>query len=152
MASSPGFLSAALAILVRDTRLPKKYFKLLPARVIGIDKDQIDLCQTNVSKNHRDLLEQGRLAFQPVLDPWDGYPQEAPYDLIVVERPTTAIPQALIDQLGGDGCLLIPIGEDDIQTFHLIRKDHQSGKTHSEELPIEVSYHYPLSRKRRATE
>ena len=40
-----------------------------------------------------------------------GYPQEAPYDRILVAAAGPKIPQPLIDQLKEEGILLLPIGD-----------------------------------------
>jgi protein-L-isoaspartate(D-aspartate) O-methyltransferase len=42
-----------------------------------------------------------------------GWPEEAPFDAIVVTAAATAIPPALLAQLGPDGRLILPLGERD---------------------------------------
>jgi protein-L-isoaspartate(D-aspartate) O-methyltransferase len=43
-------------------------------------------------------------------DGWQGWPEHAPYDAIIVTAAPTEVPQALIEQLGIGGRLVIPIG------------------------------------------
>lgn len=52
----------------------------------------------------------------------DGWPEHAPYDGITVAAATTEVPPPLVDQLAVGGRLIIPIGEDEFQTLHLIEK------------------------------
>ena len=40
-----------------------------------------------------------------------GWPDHAPYDGIVVAAGSPDIPQALVDQLSADACLVLPVGE-----------------------------------------
>jgi protein-L-isoaspartate(D-aspartate) O-methyltransferase len=51
-----------------------------------------------------------------------GWPEEAPFDAIVVTAAMPGIPIALLDQLKPDGRLIAPIGEQELQTLVRIRR------------------------------
>jgi protein-L-isoaspartate(D-aspartate) O-methyltransferase len=54
-------------------------------------------------------------------DGYRGWPEEAPFDLIIVAAAPTHIPQPLIDQLAEGGRLVIPVG-DYFQTLRVVEK------------------------------
>lgn len=56
-----------------------------------------------------------------------GYPSGAPYDAIAVAAAAPKVPQALVDQLGEGGFLVIPIGDGGMQELVSIYK--QAGQT-----------------------
>lgn len=51
-----------------------------------------------------------------------GWPENGPYDAIVVTAGGPAIPQPLIDQLADPGRLIIPVGDKNIQELQLLIK------------------------------
>lgn len=55
-----------------------------------------------------------------------GWPEHAPYDAIIVTAAPTELPQALLEQLGEEGRLVIPLGERGIQELTLIRRTPNS--------------------------
>lgn len=55
-------------------------------------------------------------------DGTNGFPEEAPYDAIVVAAGAPGVPPALIEQLKPDGRLVIPLGSGEMQTLALIAK------------------------------
>ena len=56
-------------------------------------------------------------------DGWLGWPEEAPFDAIIVTAAAHTWPQALIKQLAEGGRMVIPIGEQDwSQTLWLVTK------------------------------
>jgi len=62
-----------------------------------------------------------------------GYPEEAPYDSILVAAAGPGVPKPLIQQLGEDGILLVPVGGAQFyQTLIRLRKEN--GKTIEENL------------------
>lgn len=58
-------------------------------------------------------------------DGYKGWPEEAPFDRIIVTAAPPEIPQALIDQLADEGLMVIPVGEDE-QVLQVVRKDGES--------------------------
>ncbi|QDT30753.1 Protein-L-isoaspartate O-methyltransferase [Gimesia panareensis] len=57
-------------------------------------------------------------------DGYLGWPEEAPFDKIIVTCSPEKVPQPLIDQLKEGGTLLIPLGERYQQVFHLFQKEN----------------------------
>jgi protein-L-isoaspartate(D-aspartate) O-methyltransferase len=51
-----------------------------------------------------------------------GWTEGAPYDAIVVTAGAPRIPRPLVQQLAPGGCLVLPMGEDDLQTLVRIRR------------------------------
>lgn len=55
-----------------------------------------------------------------------GYPEEAPYQRILVTAAAPAVPQPLIEQLDGGGILVLPVGSAQFyQTLLRIRKEDE---------------------------
>ena len=61
-----------------------------------------------------------------------GYPPGAPYDVIAVAAGTERVPDALIEQLKVGGRLVIPLGDESMQTLTVI--------TRTEHGPISQAY------------
>jgi len=62
-----------------------------------------------------------------------GWPEEAPYDAIIVTAAAPQVPPALLEQLSKpSGRLIIPIGNEEVQQLMLIQ--NQNGKLSSESL------------------
>jgi protein-L-isoaspartate(D-aspartate) O-methyltransferase len=55
-----------------------------------------------------------------------GYPENAPYDGIIITAATPEVPQPLIEQLADRGILVAPVGGHDLQELITIRKVHGS--------------------------
>ncbi len=51
-----------------------------------------------------------------------GWRKYAPFDVIVVSAASPSVPQALVDQLGDGGRMLIPVGSKDTQELRLVQK------------------------------
>ena len=54
-----------------------------------------------------------------------GWAAEAPYDGIVVAAGAPQIPRPLLEQLALGGCLVLPMGEEDVQTLVRLRRGPQ---------------------------
>ncbi len=65
-------------------------------------------------------------------DGYEGWPEAAPFDAIIVTCAPQKIPQPLIDQLKEGGRMVIPLGTRFDQVVHLIKK--QDGKLIDKEL------------------
>jgi protein-L-isoaspartate(D-aspartate) O-methyltransferase len=52
-----------------------------------------------------------------------GWPSDAPYDGILVAAGAPQIPRPLVEQLAAEGRLVLPMGEDDLQSLVRIRRD-----------------------------
>ncbi len=66
-------------------------------------------------------------------DGYAGWPEEAPFDRIIVTAAPQAVPQALLDQLAEGGLLVVPVGEQH-QDQRLLRYAKHAGKVTTEDL------------------
>ncbi|MEY3182485.1 MAG: Protein-L-isoaspartate(D-aspartate) O-methyltransferase [Pseudomonadota bacterium] len=55
-------------------------------------------------------------------DGYAGWPEAAPFDGILVTAAAPDIPPALLDQLGPQGCLILPTGKTDEQQLLLVKR------------------------------
>lgn len=60
--------------------------------------------------------------FSKIGDGYQGWPEFAPFDAIIVTCSPTHIPQALKDQLAEEGRMIIPVGESTVQQLVLLKK------------------------------
>jgi protein-L-isoaspartate(D-aspartate) O-methyltransferase len=77
-----------------------------------------------LSGRARAVLDQLRIANVALLvgDGTIGWSRYAPYNAILVAAGAPGIPPALIEQLGPDGRMLIPLGDRSVQTLTLVRR------------------------------
>jgi protein-L-isoaspartate(D-aspartate) O-methyltransferase len=78
-------------------------------------------------------------------DGYEGWPAEAPFDIILVTAAPETLPRALVDQLKPGGRLVIPVGPLDFQQLQVVEKD-ASGRTRTTDV-VPVRF-VPMIRKR----
>lgn len=61
--------------------------------------------------------------FFKLADGSHGWPDQAPFDRIMVTAAAAAVPEELVDQLKNGGKMLIPVGSPAMQELQLIQKD-----------------------------
>jgi protein-L-isoaspartate(D-aspartate) O-methyltransferase len=72
-----------------------------------------------------------------VADGSGGWPEEAPFDRILVTAAPRAVPRALLDQLGKGGRMVIPVGpEFDVQSLQVLEKAEDGTVSTSDVLPV----------------
>lgn len=64
-----------------------------------------------------------------------GLPNQAPFDRIMVTAGAREIPKELLEQLGNNGIMVIPVGSSDLQTLKVIKKD-EFGKITTESIRL----------------
>ncbi len=70
-------------------------------------------------------------------DGYLGWPEEAPFDGIIVTAGATHVPQPLLDQLKPGGRMVIPVGETgDVQELRLIEKTAEGSVVERDMLPV----------------
>lgn len=57
-----------------------------------------------------------------------GWAEHAPYEAVVISAAAPCIPRPLLEQLKPGGCLVLPMGEEDLQALVRIRKDKEGLK------------------------
>ena len=78
-------------------------------------------------------------------DGYAGWPDEAPFDGIIVTAAAPYVPQPLIDQLENGGRLVIPLGEPQgVQSLFVIDKDVRGTVTRRKVLDVRF---VPLTRR-----
>ena len=53
-----------------------------------------------------------------------GWPEHAPYDAILVSAAAPDVPTPLLEQLGENGRMVVPVGAPEEQMLHLVEKRH----------------------------
>jgi len=78
---------------------------------------------------------------------YDGWPEEAPFDAIIVTAAPTAVPPALLDQLAPGGRMVVPLGTPgDTQILTLCRRDAEGRIERDGLLPVSF---VPMVRRKR---
>jgi protein-L-isoaspartate(D-aspartate) O-methyltransferase len=103
-----GYLTACLGRLFSgETPLVKHN----GAKVVGIDiiPRLVENSRNNILKHEADLIDSGLVSLH-LANGWEGWPAEAPYDVIHVGAAAASFPRVLAGQLKVGGLLIIPIG------------------------------------------
>jgi len=84
----------------------------------------IEIIEPLAKRAEADLRRLGYLNVKVLAggDGYNGLPEHAPLDSVIVTCAPDHIPQALIDQLQDGGRMIIPVGAPDDQQLHLLRK------------------------------
>jgi len=72
-------------------------------------------------------LKYNNISFK-VGDGTGGWPEEAPFDAILVAAATESVPSSLVEQLSTGGRMVIPVGDAPVQNLVLLTKDEQDIK------------------------
>ena len=114
--SGSGYFTVAMSKMMNDKGC-----------VVGIEhmKELYDLGKENISKNHKDLIDNKKIEL--ILgDGRQGYKAKAPYKCIHVGAGSEQIPTELFNQLEIGGRLLIPLGPSGNQYIHFIDKTSET--------------------------
>lgn len=92
-----------------------------------------------------ELVEASRAALSTFTMPWVdirlatggvlGVPGSAPYDRILVSAQAQTLPQALVDQLGADGVMVIPVAGE------MLRVHRLPGSSSGQDTDVQISTH-----------
>jgi len=90
----------------------------------------------NEAKKRLEQLGYGNIEVR-IGDGYKGWPENAPFDGIVVTAAAPRVPQALVDQLKPGGRLVIPVGgESEMQYLKLLTKRADGGVDEKRVLPV----------------
>ena len=92
----------------------------LGARVLSIER------VAGLSEFARDNLERAGLtgAVLRVGDGTLGWPEEAPFERVIVAAGAPSVPGPLLDQLADGGAMAIPVGDESEQELFLVRREN----------------------------
>ncbi len=72
-------------------------------------------------------------------DGYDGWPEHAPYDGILVKEALDHVPKPLLDQLKPGGRMVLPLGSEYEQHLTVIEKHRDGSITRTQVLPVRFS-------------
>jgi protein-L-isoaspartate(D-aspartate) O-methyltransferase len=85
-----------------------------------------------LARSARETLE--RLGYRNVTvrqgDGYRGWPEQAPFDRIVITAAPARLPEALLDQLAPGGILVAPVGPTPLEQELIVVKKDRDGKLH----------------------
>ena len=106
----------------------------MPQDVARQVNNEVSLVQTGIHSRRRAMDE---LGIQDVEvrcgDGYKGWPEEAPFDLILVACAPSEPPDSLIGQLAPGGRLVVPVGDLGVQELVLIEKQPDGSTRRSRE-------------------
>ncbi len=103
------------------------------------DVYSIEIVPELAGRARRVLLEELGLANVHLRtgDGANGWPEEAPFDRIIVTAAAPEVPRALVDQLAPGGRMVIPVGEElDVQWLRVIDKGNDGASVATDLLPV----------------
>jgi protein-L-isoaspartate(D-aspartate) O-methyltransferase len=70
-------------------------------------------------------------------DGYAGWPEKAPFNLILITAAPERVPSALLEQLASGGRMVVPVGQEGgVQSLQLIRKNSDGSVTIKDVLPV----------------
>lgn len=116
-----GYQTAVLARLCRRVYTVERYRNLLH----GSEELFKELKITNITSK--------------VGDGHNGWPEQAPFDRILVTAAAEEVPEKLLAQLGNDGIMILPVGKDSADQ-HILKISKDDKGTVSEEVMLPVRF------------
>jgi protein-L-isoaspartate(D-aspartate) O-methyltransferase len=116
-----GYQTAILARLCRRVYTIERHRNLL----LGSEELFKELKITNITSK--------------VGDGYEGWPEQAPFDRILVTAAADEIPEKLLDQLGNDGIMILPVGKDPADQ-HILKISKDNKGVVSEEVMLPVRF------------
>ncbi|HEY5951082.1 MAG TPA: protein-L-isoaspartate(D-aspartate) O-methyltransferase [Kofleriaceae bacterium] len=103
---------------------------------VGAEVYSIEIVEPLATRTHKLLARMGydKLHLR-IGDGYQGWPEAAPFDAIIVTAAPEKIPQPLIDQLAVGGRLVIPVGKEGDQDLRVITRD-KNGTTSETLFPV----------------
>jgi protein-L-isoaspartate(D-aspartate) O-methyltransferase len=99
---------------------------------LGVDVYSIEIVEPLAKRTHELLARMGYTKLHlRIGDGYQGWPDAAPFDAIVVTAAPEKIPQPLIDQLAVGGRLVIPVGAQGDQDLRVITRSANGTTTES---------------------
>ena len=100
---------------------------------LGAEVYSIEIVSELAVRARRDLSANGFRVRVRTGDGYEGWPESAPFDRVIVTAGSSHVPRSLLDQLRNGGRMVIPVTEGDGLELQLIRKD-RNGKLRSRNL------------------
>ena len=103
---------------------------------LGVDVYSIEIVEPLAKRTHELLARMGYTKLHlRIGDGYQGWPEAAPFDAIIVTAAPEKVPQPLIDQLAVGGRLVIPVGKAGDQDLRVITRG-KDGTTSESLFPV----------------